>query len=57
MKHQLHKLVTPAALIACLAALGVGCWWERPSLGLIVPSTVLLGVYIRWYFTRPRGES
>lgn len=33
----------PANLLATFAllAISVGCWWERPSLGLIVPGTII----------------
>ncbi len=26
-----------------LGAVTLGCWWERPSLGLIVPGAVVFG--------------
>jgi len=37
-------LPAPANALASgsLLAIGVGCWWERPSLGLIVPATIVL---------------
>lgn len=35
--------------IGSLASIGIGCWWERPSLALIVVGSLLLSgiVYAR----------
>jgi hypothetical protein len=29
--------------VAALVAIGVGCWWKDPSLGLIVPGAIVFG--------------
>lgn len=39
-----HALDLASAL--ALAAIGVGLWWERPSLGLIVPGAIVLALAV-----------
>ena len=38
----------PANLLAmaALGAIAVGCWWERESLGLIVPGSIVFGCLV-----------
>lgn len=40
--------------IFSLIGIGIGCWWERPSLGLIVPSSIVLAMLT---YSEIRGDS
>lgn len=41
----------PAAATAALAAIAVGLWWERPSLALIVPASIVFAA-LAWSHLR-----
>ena len=53
MRRLLLILTGPDALcLAALVAIGTGCWWERPSAGLIVPGVIVFSCLA---FTRVRA--